>query len=87
MILSSCGCKVSWLSEGDAAPAGASLACVCYPHSKSGVVGILALVSNPAAHGSGKSTGFSRTIHLQICGFFDGDGGAIPECNSVQEMQ
>ena len=50
------------------------------------MVGILALVSNPAAHGSGKSTGFSRTIHLQIYGFFDGDGGTIPECNSVQEI-
>ena len=51
------------------------------------ISGILASASNPAAHGSGKSTGFSRTIHLQICEFVDGDGGAIPECNSVQEMQ
>ena len=52
MILSSCGCKVSWALRGDAAPAGASLACVCYPHSKPGVSGILASASNPAGHGS-----------------------------------
>ncbi len=69
MILSSCGCKVLWALRGGAAPAGASLACVCYPHSKPGVSGILASASNPAAHGSGKSTGFSRTFHRKICGF------------------
>ena len=44
-------------------------------------------------HGSGKSAGFSRTIHLKICGFFDGDSGATPKstlcrkCNKCRKLQ